>query len=177
MLNLSQTHPKTDYDRYNWTPPEGENVWHLPGFVEAGVTYESHQFWVAFDVWDRKPDNWKTKARPDAVLYVKHGGGVESIAIRHMFARQLRDIFVSGTTDTVGAFFLCWGIFELARYAAANERRITADRFIRAFANGQMKKRKIPGRMGAQVWLETPDNMQNGKFLGPKHTVAFDHTA
>ena len=177
MLNRPETHAKSDYDRYNWTPPEGENVWHLPGFVEAGVTYESHEFWVSFDVWHRKPDDWKTKARPHATLYVRHGGGVESIAIRHMFARQLRDLFVSGTTDTAGAFFTCWGIFELARDAAANERLAVSQKYLRAFASGQMKKRKIPGRAGAKVWVETPENMIDGRFVGSKHTVAFDQVA
>lgn len=174
MLTTSHTHASKIHDPYNWIAPHGENVWHLPGFVECGVTYESHQFWVVFDDWGAKPDNWKTKARPHALLYVRHGGGVETIAICHMFARQLRDLFVSGTTDTAGAFFMCWGIFELARDAAANEARTVREYHLRAFANGQMKKRKIPGKLGAQVWLETPDNMLRGKFAGRKHTIALD---
>lgn len=173
MLNPNHTSPH-QHDRYSWTPPTGSNVWHLAGYVENGVTYESHEFWVEFRVWAVNPEQWKTKARPDATLWVRHGGGVESVEITHHFARALRDAFLSDPKNTRGSFQSCWGVFDLIRGTAANVRRETQNYYLRAFAWGWMKKRKIPNRHGVKVWIEDPKSMCGSRFFGSKHTIATD---
>ena len=156
--------------RDEFTAPYGRNVWELKGFVEAGTTYESHQFWVVFH-----GNRWETKARPAATLYVEHGGGVERIDVRHMFARQLRDSFTLDSHNERAAFFTCWGIFELARDAFAEGERTSRLYLLRAYAKGWLKKRKIPKKNGSWVWVEDPARMAGGKFLGHKHQIDHDY--
>jgi hypothetical protein len=68
------------------------------------------------------------------------------------------------------AFHLCWGLFDMARGVAANERRETLREVFTAFVMGRLKKRKVPRRAGCQVWIEP----KQGRFYGTKHTIAFE---
>lgn len=149
------------FKRGDWTPPEGDNVWHIPGFVDATTTYESHSFWIEFEKWEREPDAWRTKRRPEATLWVQHGGGVECIKVRNMFARPLRDMLIAfekGTTPCMmqPAFFMCWGVFELARDAKAYGSSRARQAVYTDFANGRLMRRKVTGRDTCSVWVKNP---------------------
>lgn len=155
-MAIAETHPER-HDRYDWQP---EPSWvHLPGFVESGVTYESHEFWIE---WTHS--KYEDVARPTAKLWVRHGGGVESIILNTHEARALRDMLLHDMVRS--AFHLCWAVFAVRREVASTERSIVSVSYMRDFANGRLKKRKIPGRAGAYVWREGQDHA--------KYTIAFD---
>ena len=140
------------HDRYTWQP---DPTWRsLPGFVEAGVTYESHHFWIE---WTHS--KWETVARPTANIWVRHGGGVESIEVSCHHARALREL------DDAGAFHLCWAVFQLAREAAQVSAALTRRSIFQAIADGRLKKRKIPKAHGLWIWIT-----ENG-YAGRKHVL------
>lgn len=119
----------------------------LPGFVEAGTTYESHTFWVE---WTHS--KWDTVARPTARLWVEHGAGVESLEPDCHLVRALRDMLGAGMT--AAAFHLCWHAFEATRAAAVNERTFCKQELFKAFVEGRLKKRKQRGSGAYKVWVE-----------------------
>lgn len=160
MLNAPEMEAR-QYDRYTWTPPEG--AIELPGFIEGqqengngGVTYESHTFWVTFD----RPGHRRT----NATVWVRHGGGVESLILSHMLAVPLEHlvegrVINADMTDPNlrAAFKMCWGIFELARCSLGHGAGIATQRIKVAFVEGRLKKRKRPGRDVYKVWIEGAD--------------------
>lgn len=135
--------PITPHETYTYKAPE--TAIELKGFVENGVTYESHTFHVDFG-------KSGSRTGPDANLYVRHGGGWESLAVRHMIAAALKSLLDAG--DTRAAFFLCWEAFEQVRNAYNRGISDSSAHFKKAFVDGRLKKRKLRGRDAAQVWIE-----------------------
>ncbi len=116
----------------------------LPGFVENGVTYQSHTFYVDFG----KPGY---HSGPDCTIYVRHGGGWESLRTSHMIATALASLLAAN--DTRAAFFLCWGTHETARESYKLGRFDVATQYRTAFIEGRLKKRRLP-RGGVKFWIE-----------------------
>ncbi|PZR93543.1 MAG: hypothetical protein DI537_10530 [Stutzerimonas stutzeri] len=139
--------PINRHETYTFKAPETSIQ--LKGFVENGVTYESHTFYVDFG----KPGYL---SGPDAKLYVRHGAGWESIPTRHMIAAALKSLLDAG--DTRAAFFLCWEVFEQVRNAYSSGVADTTVHFKRAFVDGRLKKRKVRGQAAAKVWIEPAPN-------------------
>jgi len=150
----------------SWSPPEGENVWSLPGFVEQAfptrddltgnaVTYESHHFWVVFD-----GKHWRYQARPQGELLVQHGAGLRSLRLTKHSARALRDLMLMAkpVSDAFPlkhtAFHLCWDIFALTRDARMLGISQATRDHREAFVEGRLKKRKHRGQSTYNVWME-----------------------
>jgi len=135
--------PIIRHPTYTFEPPA--DAFRLPGFVENGVTYESHTFFVEFEA---------RQTRPGATIYVRHGGGWESLSVRHMAASALSVLIDRGHERE--AFFLCWNLHELAYDERKAGRDETAQEYREAFVSGRLKKRKMPGRAACKVWIEPP---------------------
>lgn len=132
-----------DFDRYAWTPPE--DALHLPGFVDhrpdgISVTYESHQFWITSGAF--------------AELYVRHGGGVERLTGLRLIARSIRAMAEAGMARE--AFWCAWDAFALYREGRAAGAAEEREEHQRAFVEGRLRKRKMPGRDLHRVWIEAP---------------------
>ncbi len=123
--------------------PNGSAI-HLPGFVENGTTYESHQFWII-------PGRHGYLSSLDCIVTVRHGAGWESIRCRHMIARALLTLTANGHDRE--AFFLCWELLQTARDARIDGDQRTARRYRQAFVDGRLKKRKARGRSEFKVWI------------------------
>jgi hypothetical protein len=144
-------------DRYGWTPPEG--AVHLPGFVdkERNVTYESHTFWVE---WEWKQPDFRHaipgQTVPNgAIIWVRHGGGVQRLRVDRHIAPALHRLIEAG--DAVMSFHLCWGLHDVARSTASAARAAEKKRLEDAFVRGWLRKRKVTGREAFRVWVEQPD--------------------
>ena len=151
------------HETYTFKAPE--TAIELKGFVENGVTYESHTFYVDFG-------KSGYRSGPDATLFVRHGGGWESVSVRHMTATALKSLLDAGNTRA--AFFLCWEMFEQVRNAYTRGITETSAHFKKAFVDGRLKKRKIRGRDAAQVWIEPETSTLVGpdKFIVPASAAA-----
>jgi|UPI00082FB0F3 hypothetical protein len=137
------TYPLIRHDTYTFKAPA--TAIELKGFVENGVTYESHTFHVDFG----KPGYL---GLVDATIYVRHGGGWESMPVRHMIATALRSLLDAGVSRA--AFFLCFELFEQVRNAYGAGSGAIAREYQKAFVEGRLKKRKRPGLDKAKVWIE-----------------------
>lgn len=155
--------PINRHETYTFKAPE--MAIELKGFVENGVTYESHTFYVDFG-------KSGSRTGPDATLYVRHGGGWESVSVRHMTATALKSLLDAGNTRA--AFFLCWEMFEQVRNAYTRGITETSAHFKKAFVDGRLRKRKIRGRDAAQVWIEPETSTLVGpdKFIVPASAAA-----
>lgn len=144
------------HETYTFEPPA--TAVRLKGFVREGVTYESHTFFVDFG-------KAGSRTGPDATLYVRHGGGWESLNVRHMTSMALKSLLDAG--DTTSAFFLCWELFEQVGNAFTAGARDASERFRKAFIDGRLKKRKLRNREAAQVWIEPEPGRSTGadKFV------------
>lgn len=118
----------------------------LEGFSENGVTYQSHNFWVRFE----KPND--RSGWFGGEIFVKHGGGVESLGLEYHTARGLKSIIDSG--DLKSAFHLCWGLVDLARRAREMGQQEAKTRVFEAFVDGRLKKRKQRGTNTYRVEIE-----------------------
>lgn len=143
------------HETYTFKPPD--TALQLNGFVRSGVTYESHTFFVDFG-------KQGYRSGPDATIYVHHGGGWESIHVRHMIAMALQSLIAFG--DQTSAFFLCWETFEQVQNAYKAGAHDASDRFRKAFIDGRLKKRKVRGREAAKVWIEPEPPVINGATVG-----------
>lgn len=151
------TYPLIRHDTYTFKAPA--TAIELKGFVENGVTYESHTFHVDFG----KPGY---RGLVDATLYVRHGAGWESLPVRHMIATALKSLLDAG--DTRAAFFLCWEVFEQVRNAYGAGSGATAREYQKAFVDGRLKKRKTRGHDATRVWIEP----EAGGFATTKVSVS-----
>jgi len=104
----------------------------LDGFVENGVTYESHTFWLEIERTIRT-------ARPDGVLYVRHGGGWQRLRLDDKITMAMTSLIALDRGRE--AFFLAWGLFDAVRDATATEWMRVAG----AFVDGRLKKRRVRG--------------------------------
>lgn len=126
----------------------------LPGFVEespfssAGVTYESHHFWVHFGA------RYKSGKPGRAIIVVHHGGGWEAWEAESMLAQAMETI-----ADDRALFKLCWSLADIHRNATLSGRDAAAGEYKRAFVDGRLKKRKIRGSDRVKVWIE-PEQSQ-----------------
>ena len=113
----------------------------MPGFVEGNVTYESHRFWLHF----------YGKARMGgALIVVNHGGGWEVWGADYRLAETLARY----GDDTRGLFHLCWVLREISEEAEKAGAAKASQRYRKAFVDGRLKKRKMPGRDAVKVWIE-----------------------
>jgi|SRR5690606_24006815 len=124
----------------------------LPGFVHDRVTYESHHFWIHFCRYPRrKPNINPDDERFSSVLIrVHHGGGWEVWRGDRMLAAALH---LYGDDD-IGAFWMCWSLIDIATSARSAGRQESAVEYRQAFADGRLKKRKLPRRSEVKIWIE-----------------------
>lgn len=84
-------------------------------------------------------------------LAVKHGGGVERFDMGWSYTR-LPEILCK--LDSNERYLMLYALMR----AHQNERRITGERvngiWRKAFVEGRLKKRKMPGRESVKVWIE-----------------------
>lgn len=104
----------------------------LRGFVENGVTYESHTFFVEYG-----RDGYRSG--PEAMIYCLNGSGWSALPVRHMIAGALSALIATGRERE--AFKLCWELFEKVREARSS---VWAEMKI-AFLQGRLKKRRVRG--------------------------------
>jgi hypothetical protein len=122
----------------------------LDGFVEQqktyAVTYESHKFWVHF----LRYSAGRSERDSGVLVRVNHGGGWEVWRGDEMLAEALRGY----GDDNRGLFKLCWFMIDAARSAEAAGAQCATTRYRKAFIEGRLKKRKMPGRDACKVWIE-----------------------
>jgi hypothetical protein len=78
----------------------------------------------------------------DYLLYVSHGGGEERIKID--YCRRIVPIF--GALDSDQRYWLMHSMLSLAHDQANEARDRTSALYRKAFVEGRLKKRKMPGR-------------------------------
>jgi hypothetical protein len=122
----------------------------LPGFVENGVTYESHHFWVHFTRYE------KSTRFANVFIRVHHGGGWEVWRGDYMLARALENY----GPDDRGLFLLCWFLIDAAKAARDAGAYETGSEYRKAFVDGRLKKRKLPAQGKVKVWIEPPQVTQ-----------------
>ncbi|MEO0652413.1 MAG: hypothetical protein AAFZ65_17195 [Planctomycetota bacterium] len=111
-------------------PPEDAHC--LPGFEENGVTYESHTFWLAVG-------RHGYRSGPDGTLFVRHGAGRQSLALRHMATAALLALIEGGRRRE--AFFLAWELFDQIRRAEDH----AWAQFRQAVVDGRVRKTRARG--------------------------------
>lgn len=127
----------------------------LPGFVEGGVTYESHHFWAHFCRYPHRNPHMpppKEGRFSSALVRVHHGGGWEVWRGDYMLAKALHRY----GDDDRGLFLMCWFLIDAAREAQRTGYQEAKQEHRLAFVEGRLKKRKMPGRADHKVWIEEP---------------------
>lgn len=125
----------------------------LPGFVFKNTTYESHHFWIDFHGYKRDDEStapeWQMDFSRQVIIRVRHGGGWEVWRGDYFLARILARI-----PDDMAAFWLCWHAIDNHRNAYDAGVRDASASYQKAFVDGRLKKRKMPGRDAMKVWIE-----------------------
>ena len=86
-------------------------------------------------------------------LLVRHGGGDERVELGYDY-NNFPAIFDPLTSD---ARYLLMNQLKLTHRAGQDEGRTkTADRYKTAFAEGRLKKRKLPRQQAYKIWIEEP---------------------
>lgn len=126
----------------------------LPGFAFGGVNYESHHFWIHLCRYAPNPRMQERHAErfSSVLVRVHHGAGWEVWQGDYMVAAALARF----GADDMGAFWLCWSMIDLAREAKGAGAEETAAEYRRAFVEGRLRKRKLPGQGKVKVWIDPP---------------------
>lgn len=118
---------------------EPGRVLYLDGKQKTGVCYRAYYFRVTEDA--NYPHWW---------LRVKHGGGEEVFELG--YTRQVIDGL--GQLDSDTRYLMLHAIMDARHKAADVATRETADKYTTAFAEGRLKKRKMPKQARVRVWIE-----------------------
>ncbi|TVR06648.1 MAG: hypothetical protein EA385_15125 [Salinarimonadaceae bacterium] len=132
----------------------------LPGFTHDGVTYESHHFYIHFCRYERdgrNPSaNPSTRRFSSVLVIVNHGGGWEVWSGDYMLAAALHRY----GDDNMGAFWLCWYLLDSTKEALHVGRHEASREYRQAFAEGRLKKRKLPRQNSVKIWIEPPATVE-----------------
>lgn len=128
----------------------------LPGFVERGVTYESHRFWLHW-IGGRDVDGLHLAS--EVLIVVNHGAGWEVWSARFLLAEAL----CRYGEDHRGLFKMAYALIQTACECETTGAQKASDRFRRAFAEGRLRKRKMPGRNEVKVWIEDSPEVRAGE--------------
>ena len=147
-------HPTWNELRQSKTYEKTYKPFELPGFIENGVTYESHHYTVILTLpvehsWDNRT---ATPRSQGALVKVRHGGGDEYAALNYRLAEPLRYLLEERMHRE--AFFLCHALFDAARENQEIGRQKEGERLKRAFVEGCLRKRKQRGRATYKVWVD-----------------------
>ena len=123
-------------------------------FVENGVTYEPYKFTVTLDQpTDPSLTNEESVSRCHAGLVHMHGGiRDEFLLLDRKMAEPLRVLLEESYNRE--AFFLCLGLFQCLDDACETGRSEATANLKKAFVEGRLRKRKLPGRQVYKVWVE-----------------------
>lgn len=125
----------------------------MPGFVDEArnVTYQSHHFWLHLLRYRRRrTDAPMPRDHASALVVVHHGAGWEVWRANHSVVQALEGY--SG--DPRGLYHLCRSLIDVARSNMAAGSHKEGERYRQAFADGRLRKRKMPGRNAVKIWIE-----------------------
>jgi hypothetical protein len=83
-------------------------------------------------------------------LLVRHGGGEERFRI------SLPNVDALLALDPDAQYWILHAIYYAHSDADREAAQRTSDRYIRAFASGKLRKRKVRGCDAVKVWIEEP---------------------
>ncbi len=110
------------------------------GRIIGRIDYRSHWFKLV-----------KPKHGAHALL-VSHGGGKERISLGHCTGESIARV-VAGL-DADSRYLLLHALLDINHDARTIARAETAMHYRRAFAEGRLKKRKMPGRDAYKITIE-----------------------
>lgn len=109
-----------------------------PGRIMRNTDFRSHWFRLV------KP------RYGNYTLLVHHGGGEERVAID--YSPQLCDALLPLSSDD--RYYLLHTLLKLHHASRDAGVEQTTQRYRKAFAEGRLKKRKLPGRDAVKIWIE-----------------------
>lgn len=121
--------------------PEGsEIIFDEPGRIANNIDFSSHYFRCT-----------RSGHYGPLVLHVKHGGGEESVKLGYGHTGTEATL---AALDSDARYLMLHQLYSVARDArtAATER--TSYAYKVAFAEGRLKKRKLPRQNQTKVWVE-----------------------
>jgi hypothetical protein len=101
--------------------------------------------------------HWFVLVRPQfgaPAIYVQHGGGEEHLVLSYGWERGLLDAVLAMPSDA--RFKLLWELMDIHRDARKQGKEAEWNEVQRAFIDGRLHKRKMPGRSAYKVWIDPP---------------------
>ncbi len=111
------------------------------GRIAFNIDYRSHWFMLV------KQSEWRYAIR------VKHGGGEECVSMPTVNFKFTAEAVCALPSDQ--RYLMLHHLYDIARDAKREAEDATAAKYRRAFAEGTLKKRKMPNQGRVKVWIES----------------------